>query len=141
MQLLELKTSVFVSKTQVCCVMNKKTVAILLACFVICFAIFKFKYEITTVFLMDKIYRHETSTKAQKEKLLASAEVKRKSDKHETQRELIKEYCDNLDPLVKDVMNATLDNILLSEKNRIAMCRIPKIASTTWTHFFLRHGM
>ena len=121
--------------------MNKKAVATLFACFVICFAILKFKYESTTVFLMDKVYRKETSTKVQKEKFSVTSEVKQKSDKHKTQRELVKEYCDNLSPLVKDVMNATLDNILLSEKNGIAMCRIPKIASTTWTHFFLRNGM
>ena len=41
---------------------------------------------------------------------------------------------------VKELMEYNIDNVILSEKNMIAYCSVPKIASTTWTHFFLRTG-
>ena len=65
-------------------------------------------------------------------------EVKEK--KNADRRNIITSMCSKLDSVVNQFMKFRLQFIFISEKNMISYCRVPKIASTTWTHFFLRTG-
>ena len=63
-----------------------------------------------------------------------------KEKENADRRKAITSMCSKLDSVVKEFMEFSLKDMFFSEKNMIAYCRVPKIASTTWTHFFLRTG-
>ena len=63
-----------------------------------------------------------------------------KEEENEKRREAISKVCAGINSVVKRFMEYNIENVFLSEKNMIAYCSVPKIASTTWTHFFLRTG-
>ena len=63
-----------------------------------------------------------------------------KENENADRRKAITSMCSKLDSVVRQFMEFSLQDIILSEKNMIAYCTVPKIASTTWTHFFLRTG-
>ena len=63
-----------------------------------------------------------------------------KEKENADRRKAITSMCSKLDSVVRQFMEFSLQDIIISEKNMIAYCRVPKIASTSWTHFFLRTG-
>ena len=63
-----------------------------------------------------------------------------KEKENDDRRKAITSMCSKLDSVVRQFMEFSLQDIILSERNMIAYCRVPKIASTNWTHFFLRTG-
>ena len=94
-------------------------------------------------------YKQEVYTKKEKEKttqtasylnITQSAWFVLKEKENDDRRKAITSMCSKLDSVVKEFMEFSLQDIFLSEKNMIAYCTVPKIASTTWTHFFLRTG-
>ena len=61
-----------------------------------------------------------------------------KEEENEKRREAISKVCARINSVVKRFMEYNIENVILSKKNMIAYCSVPKIASTTLTHFFLR---
>ena len=63
-----------------------------------------------------------------------------KQEENEEQRKKLASLCSEVNYRVKEKIELSLTNIILSEKNMIAYCPVPKVATTTWYHFFLRAG-
>ena len=63
-----------------------------------------------------------------------------KQEENDKRRQSISKVCTGINSAMKEFMEYNIEDVILSEKNMIAYCSVPKIASTTWTHFFLRTG-
>ena len=63
-----------------------------------------------------------------------------KEEENVDRRKAITSMCSTLDFNVKEVMENSIETLFLSEKHKMAYCKVPKIASTSWTHFFIRTG-
>ena len=63
-----------------------------------------------------------------------------KQEENDKRRQSVSKVCAGINSVVKELMEYNIEDVILSEKNMIAYCSVQKIASTTWTHFFLRTG-
>ena len=60
---------------------------------------------------------------------------------HQIMRERITKVCTKIEKEDKKKMERKIETVFLSKKRNIGYCRVTKMASTTWTHFFIRNGV
>jgi hypothetical protein len=81
-----------------------------------------------------------TSTAGDVSTVTKSHWFEKKLEENVGRRKAIANICSEMNSLAKELMDFSIERLVFSEKNMIAYCPVPKVATTTWTYFFLRTG-